>query len=58
MSQKKLLVQWIGHSDLRALAANSSRSRCEKLMSILGGRLPDKSDTDQSLASEGQAASH
>lgn len=44
MSRKKILVQWIGHSDLRALAANSSQSRCEKLMSTLGGRLPDKSD--------------
>jgi DNA-binding NtrC family response regulator len=44
MSRKKILVQWIGHSDLRALAANSSHARCEKLMSTLGGKLPEKSD--------------
>ncbi len=44
MPRKKILVQWIGHSDLRALAANSSQSRCEKLMSTLGGKLPDRSD--------------
>jgi hypothetical protein len=44
MRRKKILLQWIGHSDLRALAANSSPSRCEKLMSTLGGKLPEKSD--------------
>lgn len=44
MRRRKVLVQWIGHSDLRALAANSSQSRCEKLMSTLGGKLPEKSD--------------
>lgn len=44
MRRKKILVQWIGHSDLRALAANSSPSQREKLMSALGGKLPEKSD--------------
>jgi DNA-binding NtrC family response regulator len=44
MRRKKILVQWIGHSDLRAMAADSSQSRCRKLMSALGGRLPDKVD--------------
>jgi len=44
MPRKKVLIQWIGHSDLRALAANSSKSRCEKLMSALGGKLPKEND--------------
>jgi hypothetical protein len=44
MRRKKILVPWIGHFDLRALAANRSPSRCDKLMSALGGILPAKSD--------------
>ncbi len=44
MPRKKVLVQWIGHSDLRSLAANSSQTRCEKLMAALAGKLPKKED--------------
>jgi len=44
MPRKKVLVQWIGHSDLRSLAANSSKTRCEKLMAGLSGKLPVESD--------------
>ncbi|MFM8478197.1 MAG: hypothetical protein ACKOEO_20625, partial [Planctomycetaceae bacterium] len=44
MRRKKILVQWIGHSDLRALAADSPQSLRHKLMSALGGRLPETSD--------------
>jgi DNA-binding NtrC family response regulator len=33
--RKKILVQWIGHSDLHALAANSSQARSEKLLAFL-----------------------
>ena len=44
MGRKKILVQWIGHSDLRALAANSSQARSEKLMTFLGGRTPKPED--------------
>ncbi|TWU41877.1 sigma-54 interaction domain-containing protein [Novipirellula artificiosorum] len=44
MPRKKILVQWIGHSDLRSLAANSSQARSEKLMAGLRGELPKKED--------------
>ncbi len=44
MSRRKVLVQWIGHSDLRALAANSSKPRCDRIMVAVGGRLPPKGD--------------
>ncbi|MBL8889738.1 MAG: sigma 54-interacting transcriptional regulator [Planctomycetaceae bacterium] len=44
MSQKKILVQWIGHSDLRALAANSSANRRDKLLGFLGGKAPPTHD--------------
>jgi hypothetical protein len=35
VARKKILVQWIGHSDLHALAANSSQARSEKLLAFL-----------------------
>lgn len=30
-------MQWIGHSDLRSLAANTSPSRCRKILDAVGG---------------------
>jgi len=44
MARKRTLIQWIGHSDLRALAADSSPSRRDKLMAHLGGKLPNSGD--------------
>jgi DNA-binding NtrC family response regulator len=43
-TRKKVLVQWIGHSDLRSLAAHSSDSRSTKIMDMARGRLPSKDD--------------
>lgn len=44
MSRKKILVQWIGHSDLRALAANSPKAQCDKIMAEVRGQLPQQDD--------------
>jgi len=44
MSRKRILVQWIGHSDLRALAAGSSTLQCEKILSVVGGQVPREGD--------------
>lgn len=44
MPRKKVLVQWIGHSDLRALAGNSSATRSEKILSLIGGPQPKAGD--------------
>lgn len=35
MAKKRVLVQWIGHSDLRALAAASSASRSKKILEAI-----------------------
>ncbi len=40
MANKKILVQWIGHSDLRSLAANSSANRRDKILAFIGGNVP------------------
>jgi DNA-binding NtrC family response regulator len=44
MTRRKILIQWIGHSDLRSLAANSSASRCKKIMDFVRGKTPGKDD--------------
>ncbi|MBL8854470.1 MAG: hypothetical protein JNK57_10930 [Planctomycetaceae bacterium] len=44
MSQKKILVQWIGHADLRALATNSSANRRDQLLGFLAGKAPPTHD--------------
>ena len=44
MPRDKVLFQWIGHSDLRSLAANSTDARQKKIMDVIRGRLPDKDD--------------
>jgi DNA-binding NtrC family response regulator len=37
MAKHRILVQWIGHSDLRALAASLSQPRREKILSVIKG---------------------
>jgi DNA-binding NtrC family response regulator len=37
MPRQKVLVQWIGHSDLRALAGDSQQARSKKIMADIGG---------------------
>lgn len=44
MFRRKVLVQWIGLSDLRALAANSSPRRSKKIMDAIGGRPAKQGD--------------
>ena len=44
MPRQKVLVQWIGHSDLRALAADSPQARSNKIMAEIGGALPRAGD--------------
>jgi hypothetical protein len=41
MPRTKTLIQWIGHSDLRALAAGSSKAKSEKIMAEVRGLLPE-----------------
>ncbi|MEW4530114.1 sigma 54-interacting transcriptional regulator [Maioricimonas sp. JC845] len=41
MPQRRILVQWIGHSDLRAMAASLSPARRKKLLASIGGNVPD-----------------
>ena len=44
LSKRKTLVQWIGHSDLRAMAGSLSASRRDTLIAKLGGPLPKAGD--------------
>jgi DNA-binding NtrC family response regulator len=44
MTRRRTLVQWIGHSDLRALAANNSPTRRDKIMEVVGGKPPETKD--------------
>ncbi len=44
MAQRKVLLQWIGHSDLRAMAASLTATRREGLMTKLGGVPPKDGD--------------
>ena len=44
MTKRKVLLQWIGHSDLRAMAASLTAARREALMAKLGGVLPKDGD--------------
>ena len=44
MPRRKVLLQWIGLSDLRALAVNSSATRRDKIMKAFGGKLPREGD--------------
>jgi len=44
MTKRKVLLQWIGHSDLRAMAASLTVPRREALMAKLGGVLPKNGD--------------
>ncbi|GAB5407322.1 MAG: hypothetical protein Aurels2KO_55530 [Aureliella sp.] len=42
MSKQRVLVQWIGHTDLRCLAADSSPARQRKIQEVAHGNLPSK----------------
>lgn len=44
MAKRKVLVQWIGHSDLRALAATLSTARRKQLLDRIGGEPPKGDD--------------
>lgn len=44
LAKRKVLLQWIGHSDLRAMAAWLTATRRETLMAKLGGILPKDGD--------------
>lgn len=44
MPRKRILLQWIGHSDLRALAADSPKSHSDKIMAEIRGQLPQQGD--------------
>jgi hypothetical protein len=44
MSKRKVLLQWIGHSDLRAMAASAAANKREELMAKVGGPLPKLDD--------------
>ena len=39
---KRILLQWIGHTDLRCLAADSSSARQKKIQEVAYGNLPPK----------------
>lgn len=43
-AKKQILVQWIGHSDLRAMAAAQSAALRDEIMAKLKGELPGKGD--------------
>ena len=44
MTKRKVLLQWIGHSDLRAMAASLPAKKREEVMAKLGGPLPNQDD--------------
>jgi hypothetical protein len=42
VARKRVLVQWIGHSDLRAMAVDQPEAKQKEIMSVVGGRIPEK----------------
>ena len=44
MAKRKVLVQWIGHSDLRALAASLSATRQKKILDVIKGEVAREGD--------------
>jgi DNA-binding NtrC family response regulator len=44
MPVSKVLVQWIGHSDLRAMAVDQPAAKRAEIMAKLKGELPEKND--------------
>jgi DNA-binding NtrC family response regulator len=44
MARKKVLLQWIGHSDLRAMSLSLSPAEQKKLLDKIGGKLPAEGD--------------
>ena len=44
MPKRRVLVQWIGHTDLRAMAADQPAAAQNRIMARLGGQVPQKGD--------------
>ena len=44
MAKQKILVQWIGHSDLRAMAAAQPAAKRDEILARVGGTLPKPGD--------------
>lgn len=44
MERRKVLLQWVGHSDLRALATSSSEARRKAILAVIGGAAATKGD--------------
>lgn len=42
MAKKRVLVQWIGHSDLRAMAVDQPEAKKAEIMAVVKGRTPEK----------------
>lgn len=44
MKKKRVLLQWIGHSDLRAMAASLPAAQCDEIMEQIKGERPREGD--------------
>jgi hypothetical protein len=44
MAKRRVLVQWIGHSDLRAVAGSLSAVKRDEIMAVIKGELPKEGD--------------
>jgi hypothetical protein len=44
MTKRRVLVQWIGHSDLRAMAAGQADAKRDEILRKIGGTLPRAGD--------------
>ena len=42
MARKRVLLQWIGHSDLRAMAVDQPEAKKAEIMAVVKGRTPEK----------------
>lgn len=42
MARKRVLVQWIGHSDLRAMAMDQPEAKKSEIMAVVKGQIPEK----------------
>lgn len=56
MGKKRILVQWIGHSDLRALAAASTAPRARRILDTIGSSPGEPGDLGPTKTLLGQQA--